>query len=87
MTFKVFSLGCKVNSYECASLASLLIKKGYEENNDKVAFEGNNVVKDVTLYIPAVTYNMCAKIYHNGETAYDEAANVTVNNVNVVIAQ
>lgn len=58
-----------------------------EKNNDKVAFEGNNVVKDVTLYIPAVTRNMCAKIYHNGETAYDEAANVTVNNVNVVIAQ
>ena len=59
----------------------------YEEHNDKVAFEGNNVVKDVTLYIPAVTYNMCAKIYHNGETAYDEAANVTVSNVNVVIAK
>ena len=59
----------------------------YEENNDKIAFEGNNVVKDVTLYIPKVSYDMCAKIYHNGETAYDAAANVTVNNVNVVIAE
>ena len=34
MTFKVFSLGCKVNSYECSALASMLLKKGYTE--DKV---------------------------------------------------
>ena len=58
-----------------------------EDNNDKIAFEGNNVVKNVTLYAPSEFYNMCAKIYHNGETAYNEAANVTVDNVNVVIGQ
>ena len=58
-----------------------------ENNNDKITFEGDNVVKDVTLYIPKVSFERCAKIYHNGETAYDEAANVTVNNVNVIIAQ
>ncbi len=58
----------------------------YEGDNDKIAFEGNNVVKDVTLYIPSVNYNQCAKIYHNGETAHDEATNVTVTNVNTVIA-
>ena len=34
MTFKIFSLGCKVNSYECSALASLLLKKGYKENKD-----------------------------------------------------
>jgi len=58
-----------------------------EKNNDKVAFEGNNVVKDVTLYTPGVSYSMCAKIYHNGSVAYDEATNVTVTNVNVVNGQ
>lgn len=31
MKFKVFSLGCKVNSYECAALSSLLLREGYEE--------------------------------------------------------
>lgn len=31
MTFKVFSLGCKVNSYECAALSSQLIREGYVE--------------------------------------------------------
>lgn len=31
MTFKVFSLGCKVNSYECAALSSQLIREGYKE--------------------------------------------------------
>ncbi len=56
-------------------------------DNDKITFEGNNVVKDVTLYTPGVTYNMCAKIYHNGDTAYNEATNVTVTNVNVVNGQ
>ncbi len=34
MTFKTFSLGCKVNSYECSALASLLIKKGYQLCDD-----------------------------------------------------
>lgn len=33
-TFKMHSLGCKVNSYECASLASLLFAKGYKEDNN-----------------------------------------------------
>ena len=56
-------------------------------DNDKIAFEGNNVVKDVTLYTPGVSYSMCAKIYHNGSVAYDEATNVTVTNVNVVNGQ
>ena len=31
MTFLVFSLGCKVNSYECSAISSMLLKKGYEE--------------------------------------------------------
>ena len=34
MRFKMFSLGCKVNSYECSALASLLINRGYIEDND-----------------------------------------------------
>ena len=34
MKFKIISLGCKVNSYECSSLASLLIKAGHEEAKD-----------------------------------------------------
>ena len=38
MNFKVFSLGCKVNSYENSALSSLLLKKGYslckDENPD-----------------------------------------------------
>lgn len=39
MTFKVFSLGCKVNSYECNAIASDLINNGFiedEENPDIV---------------------------------------------------
>ena len=31
MNFKVYSLGCKVNSYECSALSSLLLSKGYSE--------------------------------------------------------
>ena len=31
MNFKVYSLGCKVNSYECSALSSLLLSKGYQE--------------------------------------------------------
>ena len=34
MKFKIISLGCKVNSYECSSLASLLIKAGHEDIKD-----------------------------------------------------
>ena len=35
MKFKVYSLGCKVNSYECSALSSLLLSKGYiESKND-----------------------------------------------------
>ena len=34
MKFKVFSLGCKVNSYECSALSSLLLSKGYIEEKD-----------------------------------------------------
>lgn len=33
MIFKVFSLGCKVNSYECAALASLLKNEGFQEDD------------------------------------------------------
>ncbi|MCQ2088284.1 MAG: tRNA (N(6)-L-threonylcarbamoyladenosine(37)-C(2))-methylthiotransferase MtaB [Bacilli bacterium] len=33
MKFKVFSLGCKVNSYECSALSSALIKRGYVQDN------------------------------------------------------
>ena len=37
MTFKIISLGCKVNSYECSALSSLLLSKGYKESkNDNV---------------------------------------------------
>ena len=32
MTYFIFSLGCKVNSYECSALASSLRKRGYFEN-------------------------------------------------------
>ena len=31
MNFKIISLGCKVNSYECSALSSLLLGKGYNE--------------------------------------------------------
>lgn len=34
MTFKIFSLGCKVNSYECSALASTLLRLGYKKDND-----------------------------------------------------
>ena len=34
MTFKIFSLGCKVNSYECAALSSQLLREGYTEAKD-----------------------------------------------------
>ena len=34
MTFKIISLGCKVNSYECSALRSLLISSGYVEAKD-----------------------------------------------------
>ena len=34
MKFKTLSLGCKVNSYECSALSSLLISKGYQEAKD-----------------------------------------------------
>ena len=35
MKFRCFSLGCKVNSYECSALASTLISKGYTESKEK----------------------------------------------------
>ena len=35
MKFRCFSLGCKVNSYECSALASSLIKRGYQESKEK----------------------------------------------------
>ena len=34
MKFKIISLGCKVNSYECSSLASLLMKDGHTDIED-----------------------------------------------------
>ena len=34
MTYKIFSLGCKVNSYECNALSSLLKKEGFLECKD-----------------------------------------------------
>ena len=34
MTYFIFSLGCKVNSYECSALASLLRKRGYFEDRE-----------------------------------------------------
>ena len=34
MTYFYFSLGCKVNSYECNALSSLLKEKGYTEDKD-----------------------------------------------------
>ena len=35
MKFRCFSLGCKVNSYECSALASSLISRDYQESKDK----------------------------------------------------
>ena len=35
MKFRCFSLGCKVNSYECSALASTLINRGYQESKEK----------------------------------------------------
>ncbi len=35
MKFRCFSLGCKVNSYECSALASALISKGHTESKEK----------------------------------------------------
>lgn len=61
------------------------------DDNDKIVFEGNNVVKDVTLYKSAVSYNLFGKIYWgdgDGDgVAHDEAENVTVTNVNIVNVQ
>ena len=39
MKFKIISLGCKVNSYECSALSSLLLRRGFteDENNPDVA--------------------------------------------------
>ncbi len=37
MKFKTISLGCKVNSYECSALSSLLLSKGYQESHDNEA--------------------------------------------------
>ena len=34
MKYKIISLGCKVNSYECSALASLLKSRGYTEDNN-----------------------------------------------------
>ena len=34
MKFKILSLGCKVNSYECSALSSLLLSKRYLEDKD-----------------------------------------------------
>lgn len=34
MTYYYFSLGCKVNSYECNALSSLLKQKGYKEDKN-----------------------------------------------------
>ena len=34
MTYFIFSLGCKVNSYECSALASSLRKRGYFEDRE-----------------------------------------------------
>ena len=36
MNFKIVSLGCKVNSYECSSLRALLLNEGYKESDDNV---------------------------------------------------
>ena len=61
------------------------------DDNDKIVFEGNNVVKDVTLYKSAVSYNLFGKIYWgdggSDGVAHDEAENVTVTNVNIVNVQ
>ena len=35
MKFKIFSLGCKVNSYECASLKALFLDAGYSESDNE----------------------------------------------------
>lgn len=37
MKYKIISLGCKVNSYECSALASLFQREGYEEAQEKAA--------------------------------------------------
>ena len=37
MKYKIISLGCKVNSYECSALASLFQREGYEEAQNKDA--------------------------------------------------
>ena len=34
MKYKIFSLGCKVNSYECAAVSALLNKNGYILDKD-----------------------------------------------------
>ena len=34
MKYKIISLGCKVNAYECSALASNLKKEGYQESKD-----------------------------------------------------
>ncbi len=38
MTYFIFSLGCKVNSYECSALASSLRKRGYFDNRENPDF-------------------------------------------------
>ena len=34
MTFKIISLGCKVNSYECSALQAAFLRHGYKEGKD-----------------------------------------------------
>lgn len=49
MTYFYFSLGCKVNSYECAAIASLLNKKGFAftENNPNIVIINTCAVTSV----------------------------------------
>lgn len=34
MTFKIISLGCKVNSYECSAIQAAFLRRGYKEAKD-----------------------------------------------------
>ena len=37
MTFKIYTLGCKVNAYESESLKERLLKEGFQEAKGKAA--------------------------------------------------
>ena len=73
MTYFIFSLGCKVNSYECSSLASSLRKRGYFENEDNP-----NVVIINTCSVTATADQKSRQHIRKFQTKYPRAVIVVM---------